>query len=264
MHLRAALAVICLLVVTALRADGMPANQEAKTFRRRIDHQLELQYLLFLPEGYKADAEKSWPLMIFLHGSGERGTNLAKVAVHGPPKTVKTKKDFPFILVSPQCPSGQLWSDEAVLALMDEIQEKYRVDRDRIYLTGLSMGGYGTWSLGLKYPERFAAIAPICGGGSILDVLLVAPGKQAALKKLAVWAFHGAKDNVVPLQQSEEMINALKKAGNQNTKLTVYPEAGHDSWTEAYNSQELHDWLLQHTREKKTSLRRSKKHERAG
>ena len=155
--------------------------------------------------------------------------------------------------------AGSIWSDEAVLALLDEIQEKYRVDLDRVYLTGLSMGGYGTWSLGMKYPDRFAAIAPICGGGSILDVLLVPPGKQGALKRLPVWAFHGAKDNVVPLEQSEDMINALKKAGNQNTKLTVYPEAGHDSWTEAYNSQELYDWFLQHTREKKTSLRSGKK-----
>jgi hypothetical protein len=180
--------------------------------------------------------------MLFLHGSGERGTNLAKVAVHGPPKIVKAKRDFPFILVSPQCPAGSIWSDEAVLALLDEIQEKYRVDLDRVYLTGLSMGGYGTWSLGMKYPDRFAAIAPICGGGSILDVLLVPAGKAGALKRLPVWAFHGAKDNVVPLEQSEDMINALKKAGNQNTKLTVYPEAGHDSWTEAYNSQELYDW----------------------
>jgi predicted peptidase len=121
------------------------------------------------------------------------------------------------------------------------------------------MGGYGTWSVGLKNPERFAAIVPICGGGSILDVLLVLPGKQSALKNLPVWAFHGAKDPVVPVEESEQMINALTKAGNQNTKLTVYSDAGHDSWTEAYNSQELYDWLLQHTRAKKTSLRRGKK-----
>jgi predicted peptidase len=264
MHMRAAFAVICLLVLTALRADDMPANQQAKTFRRRVDYQLQLQYLLYLPEGYKADPEKRWPLMVFLHGSGERGTNLAKVAVHGPPKIVKTKRDFPFILVSPQCPAGSIWSDEAVLALLDEIEEKYRVDQNRVYLTGLSMGGYGTWSIGLKNPERFAAIAPICGGGSILDVLLVAPGKQAALKRLPVWAFHGAKDNVVPLEQSEQMVSALKKAGNENTKLTVYPEAGHDSWTEAYDMQELYEWLLEQTREKKTSSRPAKRRGSAG
>jgi len=179
--------------------------------------------------------------------------------VHGPPKLVKRRPDFPFIVVSPQCPDGEIWSNETLLELLDDIIATHPVDTNRVYLTGLSMGGYGTWSLGMKYPDRFAAIAPICGGGSILDVLLVPPGKQGALKRLPVWAFHGAKDNVVPLEQSEDMINALKKAGNQNTKLTVYPEAGHDSWTEAYNSQELYDWFLQHTREKKTSLRSGKK-----
>ena len=262
--MRAAFAVGCLLLVNGLRADDMPANQETKTFRRSVDHQIDLQYLLFLPEGYKEGPEKHWPLMLFLHGSGERGTNLAKVAVHGPPKIVKTKRDFPFILVSPQCPAGSIWSDEAVLALLDEIEEKYHVDRDRVYLTGVSMGGYGTWSIGMKNPERFAAIVPICGGGNLLDVLLVAPGKQAALKSLPVWVFHGAKDNVVPLEQSELMVSALKKAGNQNTKLTVYPEAGHDSWTDAYNSPELYDWLLQQTREKKTSLRTGKRRVKAG
>ena len=108
------------------------------------------------------------------------------------------------------------------------------------------MGGYGTWSLGLRNPERFAAIAPICGGGDYLPVLLPAQGKQAALKRLPVWAFHGAKDSIVPLSETERMVNALKRAGNQNVKLTVYPEADHDSWTESYQNQELFDWMLQH------------------
>jgi predicted peptidase len=108
------------------------------------------------------------------------------------------------------------------------------------------MGGYGSWSLGMKYPERFAAIAPICGGGDTLPILLPAPGKQAALKHLPVWVFHGAKDSIVPLAESERMVNALKRAGNQNVKFTVYPEADHDSWTESYTNQELYDWMLQH------------------
>lgn len=262
--MRAVLAVILFGTTMALRADDMPANQEAKTFSRRIDRPVELRYLLFLPDGYKEDQDKRWPLMLFLHGSGERGTNLARVAVHGPPKIVKTKKDFPFILVSPQCPNGTTWSDEALLALLDEIQEKYRVDENRVYLTGLSMGGYGTWSLGLKNPDRFAAIAPICGGGSTLSILLPDQGKQAALKHLPVWAFHGGKDPVVPLRESEGMIEALKKAGNQETKLTVYPDAGHDSWTETYDNPELYDWFLQHAREKKTSSRAKRARQAAG
>lgn len=255
MNMRALLALLFCLGCAALRAEDMPTNQESKIFKKRVSHDLDLHYLLFLPEGYKTDTARSWPLMLFLHGAGERGTNLSKVAVHGPPKIVKTKRDFPFILVSPQCPSGQTWSDESLLALLDEISGKYRVDTNRIYLTGLSMGGYGTWSLGLKNPDRFAAIAPICGGGSILNILLPPSGKEAPLKRLPVWAFHGAKDSIVPLQQSEEMVNALKKAGNENVKLSVDPDADHDSWTKAYDDPELYDWFLQHSRQKKSTKR---------
>jgi predicted peptidase len=247
MNVRALGAVLCGLLVAAVVADDMGIkNQEKKTFKARTVNRAELDYLLFLPAGYKEDTEKRWPLMLFLHGAGERGSDIAKVTVHGPPKLVKEKADFPFILVSPQCPAGQTWSDDALLALVDELIKKHRVDPTRVYLTGLSMGGYGTWSLGTKYPERFAAIVPICGGGDILHTLLPPQGKQAALKGLPVWAFHGAKDTLVPLSESERMVNALKQAGNTNVKLTVYPEAEHDSWTETYNNQELYNWMLQH------------------
>lgn len=264
MNLRAVFAVLCLCSVTALRSDDMPANQEAKSFSKQVTRPLELRYLIFLPASYKEDSTKRWPLMLFLHGAGERGTNLAKVAVHGPPKNVKTNADFPFILISPQCPAGQTWSDEALLGLLDDVQETYRVDESRVYLTGLSMGGYGTWSLGTRYPDRFAAIAPICGGGNILPVLLPDTGKQAAIKRLPVWAFHGGKDNVVPLSESEQMVQALKRAGNTSVQLTVYPEAGHDSWTEAYNNPELYDWFLKHTRAKKVSATKRKVGSRSG
>lgn len=221
-------------------------NQTARVFKGTFKEKLELRYLLFLPQDYKADAKKRWPLMLFLHGAGERGTNLAKVTMHGPPKIVKTNENFPFILVSPQCPAGESWSDAALLGLLDEVVKKHRVDADRVYLTGLSMGGYGTWSLGTKYPKRFAAIAPICGGGDMLPILLPRMGNQAALKRLPVWAFHGARDQLVPLAETERMVSALKRAGNENVRLTVYPEAEHDSWTEAYSSQELYEWFLAH------------------
>jgi len=113
--------------------------------------------------------------------------------VHGPPKVVKDKADFPFIVVSPQCPAGQTWSNDVLMALLDQVTKKLAVDRQRIYLIGLSMGGYGTWSLGLTHPDKFAAIAPICGGGDILPILLPDPKKRAALKALPVWVFHGAE-----------------------------------------------------------------------
>jgi predicted peptidase len=229
--------------------DAMPSitNQQAKKFSRKISKTVSANYLLYLPKDYSPKGEQRWPLMLFLHGAGERGTNLSLVTVHGPPKIVKNKTDFPFILVSPQCPSNQSWSNDVLLALLDEVIKKYKVDESRVYLTGLSMGGFGTWSLGLTYPERFAAIAPICGGGETIGLLLADPKKARALKSLGVWAFHGAKDPVVPLDESQRMVDALKRLGN-DPKFTIYPEAGHDSWTETYNNQDLYRWFLQHRR----------------
>ncbi len=122
------------------------------------------EYLLYLPEGY-AEQEASWPLLLFLHGAGERGDSLALVNVHGPPKLIEQGQGFPFIVVSPQCPEDQRWSVKTLDKLLNDIVAQYRVDEDRIYVTGLSMGGFGTWNLAARFPHRFAAIAPICGGG---------------------------------------------------------------------------------------------------
>lgn len=224
-----------------------PGAQIAGSYRQQVTRTQQLNYLLYVPPGYAADATKQWPLVLFLHGAGERGDDLAKVTVHGPPKLVKQGKELPFILVSPQCPDDERWQPEVLAGLLDQVQAGLRVDAKRVYVTGLSMGGYGSWALGVRYPERFAAIAPICGGGERIDILL-AGRRGPALKTLGVWAFHGAKDNVVPLSESERMVEAFQKAGNKDVKLTVYPEATHDSWTEAYNTPELFDWLLKHSR----------------
>jgi predicted peptidase len=204
---------------------------------------LTCKYLFYLPEGY-SHSGPAWPMMLFLHGAGERGDDLEKVKMHGPPKLVEGRKDFPFIVISPQCPSDSWWPKEIEILknLVDEICNTYSVDEERIYLTGLSMGGYGTWSLASEYPERFAAIAPICGGGE--------PFFGYKLRNVPVWAFHGAKDNLVPLEKSEQMVEAIKNAGGQ-AKLTVYPDAGHDSWTATYENEKLYEWFLKHKREKK-------------
>ena len=222
--------------------------QTAKLFKPQKSERFQLKYLLFLPPDYQARSGQRWPLMLFLHGAGERGSNVWKVAAHGPPKKVAEHPDFPFIVVSPQCPEGQIWSNETLLALLDEIIQRYAADPGRIYLTGLSMGGYGTWNLGLTYPEKFAAIVPICGGGEMITVMLTSREKTEALRTLGVWAFHGAKDPVVPLEESQRMVAALEKVGAEEVKLTVYPEAGHNSWTQAYNDPQLYQWLLQHQR----------------
>jgi predicted peptidase len=249
--LLAATALLVLSACTATKPDGSAAaktGQMAEHFTFQATHKFQTDYLLFLPQGYSAHSEKRWPLILFLHGAGERGTNVWKVATHGPPKNVTEHPDFPFIVVSPQCPDGQQWSNDVLLALLDEVTRKYAVDQDRVYLTGLSMGGFGTWSLGISHPEKFAAIAPICGGGEWISVVLGSRDKMAYLKTLGVWAFHGAKDPVVPLEESQRMVDALKKVGVPEVKLTVYPEAGHNSWTETYDNPELYKWLLEHKR----------------
>jgi predicted peptidase len=213
-------------------------GQYARSFKTEIKKTLHLEYWLYLPEEYAA-SKTDWPLVLFLHGAGERGSDLEKVKIHGLPKLVAEGREFPFVIISPQCPEDAWWTSElqmdALNALLDEIVSRYRIDADRLYLTGLSMGGYGTWSLAVKYPHRFAAIAPVCGGGK--------PGKAHKIAHLPVWVFHGAKDKTVPIRLSREMVDALKKAGG-NVKFTIYPEAAHDSWTETYNNPELYQWFL--------------------
>ncbi len=216
--------------------EAQPADaptQQAKTFEQKITTTAKLNYLLSLPTDY-GKSRKAWPLVLFLHGAGESGSDLEKVKVHGPPKLVETKGPFPFILVSPQSP-GRGWNPDVLNALLDTLLKQYRADKDRVYLTGLSMGGYGTWALAAAHPERFAAIAPICGGGN--------PADAKKLAQLPTWVFHGAKDPTVPLKRSEEMVEALKAAGG-NPKFTVYPDAGHDSWTATYENPEFYTWLL--------------------
>src|ERR1051326_9495541 len=140
-------------------ANNSPGKQMAKHLRLKRSEQLEINYLLFLPKDYDANSQKRWPLILFLHGAGERGTDIWKVATHGPPKQVKDHPEFPFIVVSPQCRDGQVWSNDTLLALLDGILRDYAVDPARVYLTGLSMGGYVTWRLGLTHPDKFGAIA---------------------------------------------------------------------------------------------------------
>ena len=197
---------------------------------------ITLNYLVYLPPEYNTSDETKWPLILFLHGAGERGDSLNRVKRHGPPKLVEEGKDFEFIIISPQCPARQWWSAELLNRLLDEVIGKYRVDEERIYVTGLSMGGFGTWDLASEYPQRFAAIAPICGGGH--------PELAWNMRHLPVWVFHGAKDEVVSIGLSDIMVKSLKKYNNK-VKYTVYPEATHDSWTETYDNPELYEWFLQ-------------------
>jgi predicted peptidase len=253
-------------------------NQMVASFTTTVTKTVTYQYLVSLPTGYDAAGDKKWPVLLFLHGSGERGSDPWLVAKHGPPKLIRGPVPTPpptpgalpgpvespeararaeaagkmlrenFIVISPQCPAGTGWNDDAVLALLDQVVATHQADPHRLYLTGLSLGGYATWSIAMKNPQRFAAVVPICGGGQRSDVVRNRGDQKAALLSLGVWAFHGAKDPTVPLDESERMVDVLKKSGVTDVQLTVYPEAKHDSWTEAYSTPELYTWLLKHER----------------
>jgi predicted peptidase len=180
--------------------------------------------------------------VLFLHGAGERGSDIEIINRNGPPRLVEEGRDFPFILVSPQCPDRSIWDNKLLIWLLDYIESNYNVDKNREYLTGLSMGGHATWSLAIQNPERFAAIMPVSGRGYPQDVYI--------LKDVPVWVFHGQKDDIVPISDAQKMVDALEKAGG-NVKFTIYTEAGHDAWTETYNNPEIYDWLLSHALDNK-------------
>ena len=216
-------------------------NQSSHNFQKEVKVLLSANYLLYLPKDYQ-DGDKLFPLVLFLHGIGERGTDIEKVKTHGIPKLINEGKEFPFIVVSPQCPDNVFWNTDVLSALIDEIESHYRVDKNRIYVTGLSMGGNGTWSLALAEPYRFAAIAPVCGWSHPVEFCKIA--------HIPIWIFHGAKDNVVPLNFSEQIVQQSKSCGDANLKFTIYPEANHDAWTETYNNEELYKWFLEHSLDK--------------
>ena len=224
----------------------LPKGFLSKTVRLPRGEQRE--YAIFVPPQYQRNPDHHWPLILFLHGAGERGpadgSKLDLVKVHGPPKIVEKDKDFAFIVVSPQCHTDERWDPKQVLALLDHVLKTYPVDPDRVYLTGLSLGGYGTWATAAAAPDRFAAIVPICGGGD--------PKQACKLKDLPTWAFHGDADKAVPVARSQAMVEAIKKCDeNAPVNLTIYPGVGHNSWTQTYENPKLYDWVLSRKRREK-------------
>jgi predicted peptidase len=236
------------MISASLLLSGVPGSihaveQQERSLSESVQVEAKLNYLLYMPDE-KPSPDQKWPLILFLHGAGERGDDLEVVKRNGPPMLIEQGKEFPFIIASPQCPKNVSWSNPYLIltlnALIDELVATHPIDEDRIYLTGLSMGGFGTWSLASTYPDRFAAIAPVCGGGNRMEV--------RRLADKPIWVFHGAKDKVVPISNSQEMVDALKKKGSSSVKFTVYPETGHNSWVEAYENPELYEWFLAHAK----------------
>lgn len=223
-----------------------------------VDGQVS-RYVVYVPYDYTPD--RAWPLVVFLHGAGERGNDGLIQSEVGIGTAIRRYSDrYPAVVVMPQCPDDKLW-DMAVPqieAALARTFEEYRIDESRVYLTGLSMGGYGTWIWGALNADRFAALMPICGGGRMEDLAMLsgedAPGDAASfeerIKRLAtvpIWAFHGADDEVVPPERSREMVELVKQAGGE-VHYTEFEKTGHDSWTQAYANEKAIRWLFEQRR----------------
>lgn len=221
---------------------AVPHQEDRVEVEIEIKETKSLNYLIALPEGYDKENE-AVPLLLFLHGAGERGNNLDLVKKHGPPKMVEKGHDFGAIVVSPQCPKNTWWTEhtDVLLALIDKIEKEHNVDRDRIYVTGLSMGGYGTFALSAAAPQRFAAAVPICGGGTRTQA--------KTLSSLPMWVFHGDADKVIPVDESTRMVKAMNQVNGEHAKLTIYEGVGHNSWDRAYGDKAMWKWLFEQKRQ---------------
>ncbi len=246
------------LIILALSATAQDlALYEKHIFIKGKD---TLLYRLLMPTNF--DASKQYPLILFLHGAGERGNDNEKQLVHGSKLFLREdiRDNFPAIIVFPQCPENSFWSNVGfkqgeggkrefvfratgeptkAMALTQELLywmlQKFPVKKRQVYVGGLSMGGMGTFEIVRRNPDLFAAAIPICGGGE--------PSTAQQMKKVKWWVFHGAKDNVVPPEYSEKMVEALKDA-KASVKFTLYPEANHNSWDPAFSETELLPWLF--------------------
>ncbi|HZL11502.1 MAG TPA: prolyl oligopeptidase family serine peptidase [Prolixibacteraceae bacterium] len=203
---------------------------------------VKYNYLLHVPEDYNKYPDKKWPVIFYLHGRHASGKNLESLERYGLPYYLAKGKKMDFIVVSPQCPWNKNWSSEDWFnPVYDEVAGKLRVDDARVYLIGMSMGGFGTWALANRMPERFAAISPMCGGADVRWA--------DHLSKTPIWVFHGTADRQIPISRSEVMVKALEKM-HANVKFTRLINQGHDI-SKQFNNDELYEWLKQYSLEKK-------------
>lgn len=222
--------------------------ENIKNFTKIIEKKLSLNYLIHLPDDYSDNSSEKFPLILFLHGGGERGNDIDLVKKYGVPRYMEEHEDFPFIVVSPQCPFNTLWTMEmdSLYELLKEIIKNYNIDTSRIYLTGFSMGGFGTWHFAEAYPDLFAALVPVCGG---TEDNIGFPERIKKLKDIPIWTFHGAKDTKVPVEKTQELVEVLNGC-NGNIKFTIYPEGYHKVWTSTYSNYEVYEWLLRQKNDK--------------
>ena len=211
------------------------------SFQTVIPKAYKLSYQIFLPAEYGVDPERRWPLILSLHGAAARGTDSSQILKADLPATIEAGVDYPFIIIAPLCPADTWWSDHlpAIDILLKEVNDRYLVDNNRISVTGVSMGAFGVWHLGVAYPQRFSALVPISGGAAWFYGF---PEKARSLAHVAVWIFHGEADPIIPLREAMVLADELKAVGN-SSRLTIIPESGHDIWKQVYRMPELIEWL---------------------
>ena len=223
-------------IASIASADPQPGTQNEKTINLVVDgKKVTVGMHLYIPKEYN-ELQKV-PLLLFLHGSGERGKDLDLVLKWGPPKHINAGKDFPMIVVSPQCPSEERWDAATLAELVKWMLQKYKIDRDRLYVTGLSMGGEGTYALIESYPKLFAAAVPICGA--------IEPNMPKKFKSVPIQSFVGSEDKV--LKRMMTLTNAITSAGGK-ARLYIHNGVGHVSWPLVYEDDAYIKWLLMHKR----------------
>lgn len=227
---------LTLLVLLLFVSLSHPADQPLAGEQVYRDSK-NLGYWVYMPQ--EVEQREEWPLVVFLHGKGD-GNRPELVLKHGLPREVADGQHFPFLLVSPRSGVDKWWSAPELKLLLDEVLATYPVDVGRVYLTGISMGGFGTWDLGAHVPQYFAALVPICGGGD--------PKMASKYSKLPIRAYHGDADQVVGLHYSQEMVNAVEREGGE-VELIVLPDTGHRAWPLVYGDPEFWDWLLHQKRD---------------
>ncbi|UCC79018.1 MAG: dienelactone hydrolase family protein [Candidatus Zixiibacteriota bacterium] len=230
---------LIVILILIIPVSVLPQNDDSLSglqshkFEKELIRQVSANYLLYLPRNYSQ--KEKWPLILYLHGGRGRGDDLSLLDWYPLPKMLAQNDPYPFVALIPQCPAGKMWTDTELLkALLDDIVMRYRVDSDRIYLVGYSMGGTGAWYMTYRYPEMFAAIAPISGNTN--------PWWASRMKDIPIWAFHGRKDKLVPVSETEEMAEAIRKEGG-SIKVSIDPERGHSPPSIAQHK-ELFEWLL--------------------
>ena len=251
---------VLLYFLLTLSAPALAAGQETGFLHRTVEvDSVAYKYQVYVPPSFTPS--KSWPVIFFLHGLGERGADGERQTDIGLPARLRELKDFPAVVVMPQCIPGGWWGDPAMeiqaFRALDDAMKEFHGDPERVYLTGLSMGGYGVWAFGYKYPEKFAALVPVCGGVVASRRFISPPpwhplsknpedpyGETASrLTKVPIWAFHGDADPRVPVTESRQLIEAIKARGG-SVRYTEYPGVAHNSWDKAYWEDELIPWLL--------------------